>query len=54
MHYFRYNFRKVEEECDNVVISPSDYALIFRQLPEGTTQKDIEKMIEEKRQSLTP
>ena len=33
MQYFRYRFRKVEDECDDIITSPSDYALILRRLP---------------------
>jgi len=33
MHYFRYNFRLVEDESDDMITSPSDYALILRRLP---------------------
>lgn len=39
--YIRYNFRRVEDECDDVITSPSDYALILRRLPEETTKNDI-------------
>lgn len=39
--YFRYNFRQIEEECDDIVNSPSDYAIILRRLPENITKEDI-------------
>ena len=42
---FRYNFRSVEDECDDIVDSPSDYAMILRRLPADTTTADIEQMI---------
>lgn len=31
--YFRYRFRKLEDECDDLITSPSDYAMILRRLP---------------------
>lgn len=37
LQYFRYNFRKIEDECDELINTPSDYAIILRRLPEGTT-----------------
>lgn len=41
MQYFRYNFRVVEDQCDDIITSPSDYAVILRRLPEDTTKEDI-------------
>lgn len=32
-HYFRYQARKLEQECDDITNSPSDYAIILRRLP---------------------
>lgn len=29
----RYRFRSVEDNCDDIVDSPSDYAMILRRLP---------------------
>ena len=49
MQYIRYRARKVEEECDDMVDTPSDYAIILRRLPPLTTKKDIEDMIQEQR-----
>ena len=50
---FRYNFRSVEDECDDIVDSPRDYAMILRRLPADTTTADIEEMIEERRGFLS-
>lgn len=52
-HFFRYNFRKIEEECDDIVNSPSDYAVILRRLPEQITKEDLELMVEKRRAELT-
>lgn len=38
MQGFRYSFRKVEDDCDDAVDSPSDYAMILRRLPDGVTK----------------
>ena len=46
MQYVRYRARKVEEECDEMVDTPSDYTIILRRLPPLTTKKDIEDMIQ--------
>lgn len=32
-HYFRYKARQLQLICDEVVDSPSDYAIIIRRLP---------------------
>jgi hypothetical protein len=32
-HYFRYKGRVLKQECDEVVTTPSDYAMIIRRLP---------------------
>ena len=53
MQFIRRSFRKVEDDCDDAIDSPSDYAMILRRLPEGTEKEDIERMIEEKRGFLT-
>lgn len=37
MQVIRYVFRKVEADCDSVTESPSDYAVILKRLPPGTT-----------------
>jgi hypothetical protein len=36
-HYFRLKARKLIQECDEVVDSPSDYAIILRRLPKNIT-----------------
>lgn len=54
MQYYRYNFRIVEDQADDFITSPSDYALILRRLPPDTAKEDILKMIDMKRASLTP
>lgn len=33
MQYFRYNFRIIQDECDDTIDTPSDYAVILRRLP---------------------
>lgn len=53
MHYFRYKFRIIEDECDDMINTPSDYAVILRRLPEDTSKEDLEKMVEERRGTLT-
>jgi hypothetical protein len=45
--------RKLEKECDEVIDSPSDYAVILRRLPPGTTEKDVMEMVEQRRKELT-
>lgn len=52
--YIRYSFRKMEDDCDDVITSPSDYALILRRLPPDTLKHDVEKMIDDRRGFLTP
>ena len=49
MQCFRRNFRRIEEDCDEMVDSPSDYAIILRRLPPLTTEQDIKDMIQEQR-----
>lgn len=53
MQFFRYTFRRVNSECDEVTISPSDYAAILRRLPEGTTEQDILELVNWRRQHLS-
>ena len=38
MQCFRYSFRKVEDDCDDAVDTPSDYAMILRRLPPDTAK----------------
>ena len=33
MQFIRRDFRKVEDDCDDAIDSPSDYAMILRRLP---------------------
>lgn len=47
--FFRYRFRKIEDEIDELVASPSDYSLILKRLPENTTESDIMDMIDRRR-----
>ncbi len=54
MQYYRYNFRIVEDQADDIITSPSDYAVILRRLPPDTVKADIEKMIDQKRATITP
>ena len=44
-HAFRWNFRKIEEDCDDFVDTPSDYAMVLRRLPDNVEIRDIEAMI---------
>lgn len=46
--------RKLKQQCDEVVDSPSDYAVILRRLPPNITENDVMAMLEERRKSLTP
>ncbi len=39
--YFRYKARVLQKECDEVIDSPSDYAIIMRMLPPKITEKQI-------------
>lgn len=41
MQGFRYSFRKVEDDCDDAIDSPSDYAMILRRLPPDIKEEDI-------------
>lgn len=47
MQAIRYYFRKIKEDCDELVNSPSDYAIILRRLPSEATENDIRKMVED-------
>jgi hypothetical protein len=38
--------QKLNDKCDFIVDSPSDYAIIIRRLPSNTTEQDIRDMIE--------
>lgn len=49
LQWTRYGGRKLERKCDEVIDSPSDYAVILKRLPHGTTEKDIEEMVQQKR-----
>ena len=40
-HLFRYKSRKLEERCDKIINSPSDYAIILRRLPPNNAESDI-------------
>lgn len=51
-HYLRHQGRVLEEECDEVVNSPSDYAIILRRLPPEITEADLLAMVEEKKRQL--
>lgn len=48
-HYFRYHARKLKAECDEVMDTPSDYAIILRRLPPNTTEKDIMDLIDSRK-----
>jgi hypothetical protein len=47
--FFRYRFRKIVDDIDESIASPADYSIIFKRLPKGTTEKDIEEVIERRR-----
>ena len=53
VQFLRYNFRKLEMFCDQLVNSPSDYSIIIRRLPPLTRKQDIEAAIDEMRAQLT-
>jgi hypothetical protein len=44
--------RKKERSTDDQIDSPSDYSILISQLPEGSTERDIVKMIEEERKFI--
>lgn len=52
LHYLRYRARQMEQECDEIVNSPSDYAIILRKLPKDTSEADIVELIERRRREL--
>ena len=52
-HYFRAQARKLEQECDEIIDSPSDYAIVLRRLKAGVTEEDILNMIESRRKDLS-
>jgi hypothetical protein len=47
LHYVRWDCRVVTESCDMGLLSASDYSLIVRDLPEGSTEASIRGMFEE-------
>lgn len=51
-HYFRFKARELEQQCDEVIDSPSDYAIILRRLPLEITEQDIVKFVEDRKQGL--
>ena len=53
MHFVRYKIRAVEKECDILVFTPSDYAIILKRLSQDITIEAIEAMINEVRTTLT-
>lgn len=53
LQWTRYGGRKLERKCDEIIDSPSDYAVILKRLPPGTSEKDIEEMVQQKRNALT-
>lgn len=52
-HYFRMEARKLEQDCDEQVDSPSDYAIILKRLPPDISEKDILNMVQAKRCTLS-
>lgn len=40
-HFFRYKSRQLQEQCDEIINSPSDYAIILRKLPPSITENDV-------------
>lgn len=53
MQFIRYRARKIISICDALINSPSDYAVMISRLPPGTTEADIQNMIQERRDFLT-
>lgn len=51
--YFRTRARQLRRECDEIVDSPSDYAIILRRLPAGVTEADLLDMVERRRKDLS-
>jgi hypothetical protein len=51
-HYLRWTARKLKEECDEVMDTPSDYSIILRRLPPDTTEKDIMELIEGRKETM--
>ena len=37
------------DDIDEFIASPADYSMILKRLPEGTMEKDIHEMIEQRR-----
>lgn len=52
IQYLTYFMRKKERSTDDQIDSPSDYSILISQLPEGSTERDIVKMIEEERKFI--
>lgn len=52
-HYFRRKARQLKQECDEIVNSPSDYAIILRRLPANVTEQDVLAFVEQRRTGLT-
>lgn len=52
-HYFRTKARQLKQECDEIVDSPSDYAIILRRLPANVSERDILAFVEQRRTGLT-
>ena len=53
LQYLIYIMRKNERKSDELINSPSDYSILVSQLPEGTTDRDLLKMVVEERPFLT-
>lgn len=54
LQFLRLKGRELKKECDEVIDSPSDYAVILRRLPPKTNEEQIMAMVEERKKSLTP
>jgi hypothetical protein len=52
LHYFRLKARQLEQECDEIVDSPSDYAIVLRRLPSDVALDDIIGLVEQQRKLL--
>jgi hypothetical protein len=45
MQWVRYKIKQEKKLIDEILISPSDFAIILRRLPEGTQKQDIINML---------
>lgn len=51
--FVRYRMRQQKQKFDEILTSPSDFSIILRQLPKGTTERHIIETVNEFRRYLT-